>query len=668
MVTRKIKLPLNGTFKRYLTSGDYQELTNDLLSHLDLMYTYFFRYPRLFAVDIGGSTISQGFTIDATDVHPAVAFTTTLLFIMAAISGVSSEYQAKQKAKKAKEEQADYKNSYCHIHHSLVENPSKSLSEEKEIDEAISKANREMLNQQINDILLHDNDLRSKYQKITITEEGNVEFTLIDEAKKEKGIFSKISKKATTLMSSSWIALGLCSFAYWILWIGCGIFTGNFGVGVSAIGSAAFIVPLAVGAIYPAIRIRNWWRNHYGNTTQTENETVLVTENSKKTMKAALVLAKVMRKAAFINERKRLERELTEAKINIPEKVKVSGILKHDSNVAILAKGSKKKVVTEFIAVTVSSFIGAEYAAWITTDLLKVAANVTLNSAGFAMGFGIAFMVCSVAYGAYKAFKKHKEVARYREEAVEIKAALDAKVTFLDDVYQAKLDAVQKLAREIKQLDKSGQWLNTQMEKFNNTMALAPKAPEPTQSKLKSYLYSFITGITTGAMIARIATIAGTAVFLPFAAAALANPYTIAVVVSVACIYGLFKVYQHWQKQIDDKIKLNHEQRAEKISSLQDQVDLADLQIKLLEDKKAKLQQEVFSSLPKANSRAAIAGRFFDDTVVVSRSSSPVSSPRRSYSSDDSVIGSRSPSPTLFKDGPELLGDVSLPHSIIVSC
>lgn len=642
MATRKIKLPLNNALKRYLSSGDYEELTNDFFSHLDLLYTYFFRYPRLFAVDIGGSQISQGFAVDATASHPLAACTTTLLFVAIAVSGVSSEYLARQKASKAKEEQADYNNSYHHIQNTLTNN-SKTLSsaEIKEIDEVRCKVNAEKLNEKINAILLQDNNLKNKYRTLEITKEGNIEFTLVDDTKKETSFFSRLGKKVSAIISSSWITMGLCSFAYWILWMGCGIFTGNFGIGISAIGSWAFIMPLAVAAVYPATRIRNWWLNHYGNKIKTDNETVIYSENSEKSSLAALDLAKIMRKSAFMIERERLEAELKEVNISVPNKEKVKGILENDSKVAILTKNSRKRIAAEFIAVTISSFTGAQYAAWIITDLLKVAANVTLNGVGFSMGFGIAFMACSVIYGAYKAYIKHKEIVRYREQSDEIKAALDAKVNVLENIYKDKLSLVQNLAGEITKLDQVGSWLSTQMNKFNNTMALAPKIPEQPKAGLRSYLYAFVNGITTGVLIARIATIAGTAVFLPFAAAALGNPYTIGLIVTLGVVYGLFQVYQHWQKQEENSIKAIHTQREENINSLQDQIDLANLQIKLLEDKKEKLQQNAISPLSEIKTRAAGIRLFADDTILASKTSTRVSKKQKYYSYDDGFFTKR---------------------------
>ena len=48
----KIRLPLNAEFERAFTSATYHKSMEHGLGQLDLLYTYLFRYPRLFSVDI----------------------------------------------------------------------------------------------------------------------------------------------------------------------------------------------------------------------------------------------------------------------------------------------------------------------------------------------------------------------------------------------------------------------------------------------------------------------------------------------------------------------------------------------------------------------------------------------------------------------------------------
>lgn len=647
MITRKIKLPLNGALKRYLASGDYNAFTTDLLSYLDLLYTYFLRYPRLFVADIGGSKVSQGFPIDCTDSHPLMALTTTLLFASVAVTSAVSEYNAKKKMIQAKEEQCNYKSSYRLIRSQLTGKIAKLLPLADGGDGAskvLDKENIERLNQDIQIILNdpHYKNLCNDYKEIVMTEDGNVEFILRNKPKKKESFFSRLGKKAVSILNASCVTLGLCSFVYWILWIGCGVFTGDFSAGISVLGSAAFITPLAVGAIYPVIRIRNWWRNHYGNKIHVNGKTVLFTENSDMTMKAALALSQVMRKLVFKNEKDRLTEELKRAGKEIPNnEIANIAILANDQAILMLGKNKWKRITTELLATTVSAYIGAQYAAWLVTDLLKVAANITLNSVGFAIGFGIAFMVCSVAYGVYKAYKKHKEIIQDLDQVNKIEAKLELAKDTLEKTYKNKLNKIHTLNKEIGKLAMSSdlKWLSVQLKKFNSAMSLEPKSLEQPKPKARTYTYAFINGITSGALLARVATIAGTAMFLPFTVAALGNPYTIGIVVVAGFTYGLFKLYQYHQAQKEAHAKEILAQRKEKIASLTSQIELANLQLMVLQNKKEQLQKDTLQSSPKGDSRISTKPSYFNDSPIVSKTASLM----RSMSYDDADIFFRFP-------------------------
>jgi hypothetical protein len=582
MARQVIQLDISRSVEGYLSSGTYSSNADQALSHLDILYTYFFRYPRLLAVDIGKSTTSQGFAIDGAAANPVLGISVTALFLVLSIASVVNAHQ-KQKREDA-EKVAQYRQTYNQVQARL---------QKTAVEEAVNRdAKREETNVLLNKVLKQlENEF--PYENIVITAQGKINLFLKQQTATKQSFWQRMRSTVANLVFTSWITLGLASFTYWILWIGWGTLTASFApAGIGSFGVAGFIVPLAVAAVYPLIKIYNWWKNNYSHKSQLiTGEPVL--NSSKKTLEAAAAVSKLLRRVMYAKERERLEREYQLARIALPASSATSmERLDADAKMQKLGKNKWRKTATTFLGVTIGSYIGAHYAAWIVTDILQVAANITLNSAAFSLGFGLAFMVLSVIYGAYKAYQKYQDV---EADAEKIAQEFDVHKKSLEQIYQEKLNSITKLIAKIGRSSRNVEdmrWLREQATKFSTSKIISPEAtPQvPTSGwekfkKVAPLAYMFLAGATSGVMIARIATIAGTVAFVPFAAAALANPYTIAILVIVGLAYGAFKAIQYYYDRKEARAKALLEQRQEKIACLRQQSELADMQIAVLQAK-----------------------------------------------------------------------------------
>jgi hypothetical protein len=679
MITRKVRLPLTRTVKRYLSSDNYSDSVEQAFNLLDALYTYFFRYPMLLE-EIKGGMSTDASAVEFIASNPIAGVGLTLLLGVVAAAGVVSEYRKQTKAaeEKAGTFEAHYKRIQTRPEAKAAQVepaspswslPSTTLKEESDSDlslyeeektqelSPLSRAEeghdrialsltqealrKKSLNERLEGFRLNDPLLKAKYKEISITEDGQVEFTFNEkkpEDDESPGILKRIGKKFVSLASASWVTLGLCSFAYWILWIGSGVATGHFApAGIDGLGAAGFAVPIAIGGLYPLIKIRNWWKNHYGQKVEKQpspKPLQQIEEDPRLVLAAAAEISKLLQKAIFADEKARLGRELEKMKLS-PEALKIDveeTYISGDEEIVLLGQNKWKKTAITGLAATVSTYIAAQYGAWIVTDLLKMALGVSLNIPGLSIGIGIAFMVGSTFYGIYKAYERYQEVKKYAATIEKQELKLNSQVSTLEKLYEEKTKKLEKLKEELLVLSKDPAdqlWLVQQAKLIKSSTLVAPlsqKAPEPTTfwdktKKFCSRAYAFLGGATTGIMIGRIATISGSAIFLPFAAAALATPYTIGILVAVGVVYGLFKAYQYHQARKEAKAKALFESRAEKIEALKEQSEVADLQIKLLSAKKAELLNRASAEPQATEKQPGVAVKARDDVALVQKRS-----------------------------------------------
>ncbi len=587
--------------KQYLTADQYNDSVSEAFDFLDMVYTYFFRYPWLMD-QIEGANGLEGAGIDFMASNPQAAVALTLILGAAAIHLAIKKGQ-EQKVENQKKA-SDFKCSYDLIQDRLMllKEPTLTSGESKEDDshanagelDLSKKVEKQTNNLDMNEILQQDADanLRKKYEKIEIIN-NQVVFTLKDKETDEKSSFLvKFSNsKAASFLSATWTTLGLCSFAYWILYIGAIVATGGAVVGL---GVAGFAVPLAVGGIYALMKTYQWGRNYFAQKEKGQ----IVEKDPRLVLEAMSDASALLNRAIVVQEKLRLKK-----KFKIDTEYKAEGdALSEDSQSFVLGQGKWRKSAVTFLSETISAFIGAEYLAWLVTDLLQ-AAGVVLNMAGLAFGVGIAMLVCSGLYGIYKAAITYQEVETNKAKIKDLETEQKKKTISLDNNYKSQLKDIEALRKEIDGLAKKHNrqadlnWLKEHNKQFNFVAGIDSKAESDKQStdkwagiktgikKFSAHAFIFVAGATTGIMIARAATVIGTLTFLPFVAASLSNPVTIGIIAAAGLVYGLFKVYQYYEAKKENKAKALFEQRAHKIEILKSQSEVAELQIKLLTER-----------------------------------------------------------------------------------
>jgi hypothetical protein len=250
----EINLPLsadNRFFIERLSSDSYENLVFETFLPADLLLTFFFRYPRLCASDVTGDSTTNGAPLDFTSSHPLYA-----CFILLAVGGFAAlnGYREYSKQKKAQRNA-----SYQYIHSKLNEQPeweneASALTAHPQDLEALKVVWLEKYLQKIHQ---KDAELREKYETIEIkrAESGELQLSFklreppavvalvpVDNSKKPGWFRRNIINK---FISPLWEALGISSFAYWLLWMGSGVVRGEF--------RSRNWLWCAVG---------NWWRIH----------------------------------------------------------------------------------------------------------------------------------------------------------------------------------------------------------------------------------------------------------------------------------------------------------------------------------------------------------------------------------------------------------------------
>lgn len=640
---KPVRLRLNPNASQYfLSSGNYSNLTNQLLVPLDMIATFGFRWPRVFDYDIpsaeGGSPTTNGPVIDYTSTHPGAAGALISMMLLFAIGNVIREYRKQKKIQdnnnynyictKLKEKllltprafDINYyldkvvKNNIEFSHYSSVQ-----VADDKKtlLFEFAEKKNNESEKDRLtyhSDSEDYENldDLPNNYDDTSIGEDSVADSdTGFDEVSekpipKNKGFIRKLINKSKNalrlftnkLLSPSWEFIGLASFIYWILWIGFGIVTGNFTTGVAGLGTAgSFAIPFGLAAFYPIIKIWNWKKKNYPseeNKLDPQEEDIDIehrataAQDACKIMRCALLLRNFEITCYALKEELNLNDEtFTESEIEDACALDTDEYYSIDDDIRFLQEKHNQKVATTFISASLSCFVMSQYAAWILTDFLQLAFNVTVT---IPIIGGIILTVAAIGFGMYKAYQAHVSM---NEESATINNQLPPHDHLLDTIQTDEA----KYEKQLKQIEE----LKAQYALLGGTDIL-PTAPAqynqpqyyrdverdgPTvMTSVKKFFtraLSFADGAATGVFLARIFFVKGSALFLPCAAAlTLGGPYTIAVLVVCGLLYGAFKFYQYHQSRKADYARQLFAQRSERIECLGHQIKFNDLTIRVL--------------------------------------------------------------------------------------
>lgn len=721
MAVRVVRLPLNQAFKSYLSGDKFDASLEQAFDLLDFWYTYLLRYPWLLE-QITGSTDSKGITIDYFASHPAASISLTLLLGAAAAVSYIREYNKQSQA--MQEQAGDFQSSQQRIKKRLRLRPapvplspasspglsSSSLAEQKSprlSASSISTASpsppqsassvsiaslsppaspvpgessrRESLNKRLELLLAGNPELKKKYKKVSVSADCNeAELELVDKPEEKTGPWAKFCKGCRWLKNkmasaipesvySLWVALNLSSFAYWLLWIGTIAITAAVGVaGVAGLGMAAYGAAFGIGLVYLAIKIYSA-RRHRQKKEMRGSETVVVERDPALNVEAAADVSLLLKQAIQADEKARLLVELKAAGVTVrPAIYPDDSYLRGDEQMQTLGQNKWKKSLLTGLTTTIGTYVSAQYSAWLMADFLKEAAGVALDAADVVFGLGIAFMVCSAAYGIYKAVQRYREVQKYKAAMESQKISLVAQVSNLENIYERRLQVIESLKADILLLVNNVddlRWLKQQEHQMESAKVVASgpelqtKSSGDWKSKAKQYAaaaFVFLAGATTGIMIGRIATIVGTITFIPFAAAMLSNPVTLAILGLCFLVYGSVKLAQYHMNKQEAKAKKLYEQRQQRVTLLKGQNEVAGLQIQLLNAKKKELLKKKGVSkaavLPLSKRKVAEAKAVDDINLRKSVTVGPVTAKRSLFACKEEHMRSQTLSPAFEAD------------------
>jgi hypothetical protein len=594
MRSRTIKIDLSAqaksTFASQFSSANYSSTAQSLLVPFDLLYTYVFRYNRLLSVDLERAegidvSTTQGAAIDFTAFHPAIGAIITATFATVAL--VTSYFHIRY-LKKAKAKDST---------HSIKEQLDAAIQAEKDKPQLLPIFD---INYYLAKVLKSRRDLQAKYEKVAI--EGDyMKITLSNQQPapvaaapdpqpnwydKLKKFGSLVSRK---MLGPAWEALALTSYSYWILYIGAGIFTGKFGVGVEGLTPIlGFGIPIAIGLTYPLIKIYRYFKNRRNPAVGaiTENEepvdaaTLKETEkNTSSLLRSALLLREFEREKAILQEHLQ-DYGIEDKPEPFTEEEDTIAVSKLDARIATLGQGKWKKTAVAFMATMVGTYVAAQYGAWVVSDFLNSVASITIGAPIVQIVLGTIMMVGAFSYGLYKAIERFFEVKVHATNPkVSVAQAQQKELSNLEKRLENSQKNIAELEAKLDLLPVNSPRYD--QEEFLNDANRQRPTIWSSIKKIAAGSIQVINGITTGAFIARVFFVKGTAIALPFAAASLSNPITIGILVGLGLAYGAFKFYQYHQQRKEEHAKLLLEQRDERIEFLKQEVVIAGMREKL---------------------------------------------------------------------------------------
>lgn len=577
-----VYLPLQGRIanqKDFTQDSDkYESLINELLTPGDVIYTFLFRYARFFATDLhtrfGEEKSTQGVTMDFTNNNLWAAILTTGFVICACIASMVVELKDQQE--KEKKEADEINSSYDTICDQLKLQRKKQLM-------GIPAANPAELNAYLTEILNENESLRKKYNSVSIEEkEGGAPRLVFDKKDKEETTFEKSVRR---FFGPLWSSLGIMTFTYWILYIGSGIF-GDFGnFGASNLFGFGFGLSILSGLVYAGISVYNHYQKEQNKALGIPE--IADPENARDGIE-------LLNECQF-----RREFDLNKRKLEADFGVKISPQKKHQDYQALIPpkKVSKRPETLGLTWITafVGSYIGLQYIAWLIIDITFKTAGVILPGIELVniLG-GIGLFIGAGIYSTYKGYEAHKK-AQGEPDIIH-------PVTSPKDLYEERVQQINQLKRELT----GKQYNNHVIDAKELEVASSAAITIPDQFKPKNLntnkeiakrvgkaFYTFIKSFMTGAMLARCFLVKGSALLLPFAAAALSNPATIGIVVAVSVTFALIKVYQEYQaiKKADEETQQKAEEKINK--EYVHGIEMADLQISALKELQKKVIVDV---------------------------------------------------------------------------
>lgn len=584
-----IKRPLPKEIAHLLSSDAFSNLLCAGLGPADVLCTWGPRYSGVLDTILSGKG-KVGPFIEATSQNLALA---VLFYLAIGAASAYNFYLAYQSEKAAHREKSD---SYRKIRQRLnlvensVERKEEETAEQIEIYNENLKALMKGLNESLKNIV--NEQASSKYRKIKLVLDepdirhrklniSDIQITFdfterkLTEAERKQnqkptlredvvkpGLFKRFVNK---VLFPIYTSLSLSSFAYWVFWITTSIMVGNFAdAGIAGVSAwLGFGVPIAAGAPYAILKMRNWARNK-GHVSDEHARLAKIADQD-----APVLLIEALKRREYDDEVTRLqtlntklEDELKTQKtlINAPSVVEMP----RDNS---LAANPKVKAAALLYTSVVSNYGLSQFNAWLVSDFLKVSTTIAFAVPFFGAIMGGVLIGLALVLGGYESYKKYKE---YKKD----KSFHTGEPVNLKQVFNDKAADLARLKTEIQSETK-------QDNSFKLSKILErsiPKPPTPMSTGRK--IYSFFDWKATGIFFARVFFTVGTAIFLPFAAAALTNPITLGILVLSGAVYVGLKIYQAHQRQKEAHAK----ELVDKIKDMDEQLHVANLTKRSLEN------------------------------------------------------------------------------------
>ncbi|MHB1948507.1 MAG: hypothetical protein ACYCQI_10395 [Gammaproteobacteria bacterium] len=448
-----------------------------------------------------------------------------------------------------------------------------------------------------------------------------------DDAVKKPGYLGKFANKVLKPLKDS---LGNASYMYWILFMVAVISVGEFAAaGIAGVPHVvSFGLPLLAALPLPALKIRNWFRNKGFAISDEYARLKKIAEGD-----TPCLLAEAAKRVEFSHELTRLQKE-NEAFFAAKQKlclaspamvasdtfslinlINVTRESNHTptpaqlpANTAFGARPSVQAAATLYTA-TIGEYGMLQYNAWILSDFFKVGPSIACCIPFFGPIAGGVLIAVGLGLGIYEAHKKYKAIKRDQADADHEKPTKSLVEIFVER--QSQLQALtEKRTDLLAKLDHScaskGEKPYVLSKVLNKPIPQLPGDLNPVRKpfSLKSLwnsgrkLFSCFDWAATGIFFARLMFLPGTAVFLPFAAAALSNPVTIGILVASGLLFVGVKLYQAHQKQKEMETR----ELMAGIKQMDEQIQVAEMT-----EKNLVLKQETLDLMKAPAPRAEVA-------------------------------------------------------------
>lgn len=651
-VGRTIELPLGQEVYQFfggLSSSIYRDaiIYSKLITPGDFFFTFFVRYARLFQRDVPGamdSTIStNGFATDFLVEHHLWGAFITIAVAAFSLGYAGREYFSQKETKKT--------NSYQFIHNQLNQDLSNQyptlLGETtQEKQERIKKDVQERINQYLNEVLAADANLLKKYSRVSVNDDGK----LILESRQAKPATPKVSPLKAVgqfivkkIISPIWHFLGIASTVYWILWIAGSMFTGHFGYGIEGLGSlAGFGIPLLLSLPFLVMKGLNWDRHR--KMAQNPNAATL-----EETQEAASLMRRAMLQHKFAMAKNQCLSEAEQKALLEDRKIQAQlqkvGSMTLAHGLRPLTQDIKTKTATTFASTLIGSYIAAQYSAWIVTDFIIKGIMRLSRSDAATYAFpkivniigGWALMAIALVHAIYRTAVTYQQRKGTAESTQELLRKAEYQSNELEQVLKDTQARVKLLKARLPLVNTPETPAEFSQPKLYTHLNVPPKKGfwGHVDRVFNSRPFAFLNSFMTGVFLARIFFVKGAAILLPFLAATLSNPVTVAILLAVGVAYGAFRVYQGEVEKREAAAKEALEKASEHTHCLKQQVEFTLVVEKFLMKNQIE-RQEGDAPSPASTER--------DPSV----SSVPLLSPRQ-----DGLFGSRQSSSSSSPSGSE---------------